>query len=222
MFLEIKNIISPKILSTVNELISEATFIDGKATAGKAARKIKNNKVGVAKSDKNLMEANKILFKEVNQNRDFLQVCFPKKMAPLLFSRYDEGMYYGRHLDNAILTFDQHLRADLSMTIFLNDAKDYDGGDLIVDFGGETKTYTGNAGDMILYPSGLFHEVSKVTKGTRMVAVAWVESMIRNLEQRELLADLGRLSNQENPPKDQLKTTLTKAYYNLARLWAET
>lgn len=222
MFLEIKNILSKKTLSKVNALIDNATFVDGKASAGKHVRTIKNNKIGIARTDTHLTEANQLLFKEVSEHEIFIQHCFPKKIAPFLFSRYDEGMYYGRHLDNAIFTFGEHLRSDLSMTLFLNDATEYEGGELLVECGGEIKRYKGHAGDLVLYPSGLHHEVTEINKGSRRVAVTWIESLIRNTEQRELLAGLGGLMHQDNPSKEALKDMLTHAYYNLARLWAET
>ena len=57
----------------------------------------------------------------------------PHKLSPFLVSRYGEGMRYGDHSDNAVLTGNSGQRSDMSMTIFLADPSDYDGGELVLN-----------------------------------------------------------------------------------------
>jgi PKHD-type hydroxylase len=61
-----------------------------------------------------------------------------------------------------------------------------------------------------------------VTKGTRIVAVGWMESLIRDLAQRELLFDMQNLRNslrQKLPPETPELLMLDKSISNLIRMW---
>ena len=66
--------------------------------------------------------------------------------------------------------------------------KDYEGGELILYIPPEKKTIKLNPGEMIIYPTKYYHEVTKVTEGERMVCVGWIESLIPNNEDRESLS----------------------------------
>jgi PKHD-type hydroxylase len=46
------------------------------------------------------------------------------------------------------------------------------------------------AGCMIIYPSSTLHRVESVTEGMRLAAVTWVQSLVRDLGDREILFDL--------------------------------
>lgn len=43
---------------------------------------------------------------------------------------------------------------------------------------------------MILYPLPTLHRVEPVTSGTRLAVVDWVQSLLRDQDQREILFDL--------------------------------
>jgi len=109
------------------------------------------------------------------------------------------------------------IRSDLSMTLWLTD--DYEGGELVVN--GEK--FKGKPGDIIVYPSYSVHEVLSVTKGERICAVMWIQSMIREQDKRALMTRFyqygQRLKDKESLSPDYIE--ITSLYNNLLRLWAE-
>jgi PKHD-type hydroxylase len=149
---------------------------------------------------------------------------FPKTIHSVLFSRYTEGMAYGRHIDNPVMGSSDHpARSDVSWTLFLNEPEDYDGGELVVEASQGHKTFKLQAGAMIVYPSTTLHQVMPVTRGDRLVAVGWVQSIVRDPADRELLYDLD--TARRNIFNQYGKTTefdlLSKSYANLLRKWAD-
>ena len=109
---------------------------------------------------------------------------FPAKILNILFTRTGAGMFYRPHVDSPYLTTG---RRDLSFTIFLNEPKDYKGGELILYISPEKKQIKLNPGEMIIYPTKYLHEVKEVTEGERMVCVGWIESQIPRDDDRESL-----------------------------------
>ena len=93
-------------------------------------------------------------------------------------------MYYGNHVDSAHTS---QGRRDYSFTLFLNNPSDYEGGELILNIPPEQKSIKLGAGSIIIYPTKYLHEVREVTQGERLVCVGWIESFIKNDEEREML-----------------------------------
>ena len=110
------------------------------------------------------------------------------------------------------------------MTIFISDPADYDGGELAVegDFGRHKVKRP--AGQMVVYPSSSLHRVMPITRGERVVAVTWIESLIRDPARRQILVDLERARGKLNELAfDSIETDLAfRCYTNLMRMWAET
>ena len=147
----------------------------------------------------------------------------PSRLTRLMFSRYEPGMTYGAHTDDALMgAADDKLRTDLAFTIFLADRESYEGGALVVDSALGEQEIKLDAGDAILYPAGSIHYVAPVTQGARLGAVGWVQSYIADAAQRELLFDLsvtrGRLAQAGVTREDLLP--LDKSISNLLRMWA--
>lgn len=94
----------------------------------------------------------------------FFSAALPLRLHGPMFNRYEQGMGYGEHFDNA------------------------------------------------------------VTRGTRLAAILWAQSMVRDDMRRRILFEidltLGGLQN-ELPGEPEV-VTLTGAYHSLLRLWAET
>ena len=110
-------------------------------------------------------------------------------------------------------------RADLSFTIFLNNSKEYEGGELCIQSTTSQKEIKLEAGQIVIYPSTTLHSVSKVLKGTRLVCVGWIQSYIPTNEDRSLLFSLdagakGILSTHGRSPELDL---IFQAYNNLLR-----
>ena len=148
---------------------------------------------------------------------------FPYKMVLPSLNRYTGGAAYNRHADHA-LQGTPHLRADISMTLFLSDPKDYEGGELVLEYiSGETKRIKEERGTIVLYPSDVLHYVTPVTKGARYAAVSWMQSHIKDLLARNILAEVFDLSDKikakEGMSKDFI--SLQNIQNNLYRRWVE-
>ncbi len=150
----------------------------------------------------------------------------PLRTLPPRFNRYEGGGHYGFHVDGAVMAVagGGQLRSDVSCTLFLCEPEDYDGGELVIsDTYGEHEVKL-PAGDLIVYPSSSLHQVQPVTRGTRLAAFFWVQSLVRDERRRRLLLDLDRsiqtLTHTGAEPSAVLQ--LTGIYHNLLRDWSET
>jgi PKHD-type hydroxylase len=150
------------------------------------------------------------------------------RVFPPLFNRYDEGMGFGAHVDNAIRHVKQagnlRIRTDQSATLFLTDPADYDGGELVIeDSYGEQRVKLA-AGDMVLYPACSLHRVEAITRGSRWAAFFWIQSMVRDDGERSLLYGLDqaiRETRTQLSDDSHAVKSLTATYHNLLRRWAE-
>jgi PKHD-type hydroxylase len=150
----------------------------------------------------------------------FYAAAQPKEIFSPLFSRYTAGMQYGTHMDNALMG---DMRIDLSLTLFLSDPADYDGGELIIYFPTGERSVKLAAGSAVLYPTTALHRVAEVTKGQRLVAVTWIRSLVRDAAKREILFDLKTAHHRladllgKTPEIDMISKTHT----NLMRRWVD-
>jgi len=153
----------------------------------------------------------------------FQQVAMPAKVSTPLFARYTQGMSYGIHIDEPIMGDGPFYRTDLSFTVFLTDPDEYEGGELTIQTPYSEQQTKLKAGDAMLYPSGSLHRVAEVTSGVRMVAVGWVQSMVRDPAQRELLYDLARAREKLvlNHPEEEETHLVDHALINLTRMWSD-
>ncbi len=210
-------------LARLRELVAAASFVDGKATAGPRARRVKNNEMMQADSP-TTAEARNLIMTALNASKFFNRVAFPRRAQPPMINRYAPGMEYGAHIDNALMGKQPALRSDIALTIFISDPDDYDGGELAIegDFGRHKVKRP--AGQMVVYPSSSLHRVMPVTRGERVVAVSWVESYVRDPAKRQILFDMERARAKLNElVPDSLEADLAfKSYTNLMRMWAET
>lgn len=224
MLITISNIFSPNGLESAHKRINKLEWKSGLNTAGKTAKQVKKNfqadlsqGIGaVLQSDiLNALQANAVL----------QAAAQPKSFSKLLISKTENGGFYGAHIDNALMnTAKGKLRTDLSFTLFLSKPNSYDGGELIVQYPGFTQTFKPEAGDLVLYPSRYIHEVTPVTRGTRLACVGWVESLIPQQDKRETLFDLINLRaslSHQFPAQSAELMTLNKTISNLLRLWAQ-
>lgn len=195
------------------------SYDDGKATAGRFARAVKANDQA-AKSPERDAIFDKVT-RALSAHGVFMSAARPKSVSPLILSRYRVGQTYGLHVDDAMMG---GLRTDLSFTLFLTPPDSYDGGALIVEDRFESRAVKLAAGDMILYGSGTLHQVEPVIRGERIAVVGWVQSLIRDAGQREILFDLDQAVETAHAEggKTALFDALTKTRSNLIRMWAET
>ncbi|MEO1591375.1 MAG: Fe2+-dependent dioxygenase [Cyanobacteria bacterium J06632_22] len=202
-----------QILST----LQAAEFIDGKLTAGWYAKQVKHNQQVKTADGKALKEQ----IKSALQKHPLFQAAVrPRHIHTLLLSRYEPGMSYGTHADNALMG---QYRSDVSFTVFLNDPAEYQGGELVVEGADDEQAYKLLAGTAFVYPSSALHRVNEVTAGVRYVAVGWVQSWVRDPAHREVLFDLdtARRSIFSQQGKTVEFDLVSKSISNLLRQWAE-
>ena len=209
--------------AAIAERIALLEWRDGRETAGSVARQVKRNEQGAMNS-----AAGRALQDELSQlvseNTVVKAAAQPRRFSPVIISRTGVGGKYGAHVDNALMGRGaQRLRTDLSFTLFLTPPGDYDGGELVVHAAGMTQELKGEAGYLVLYPSGSIHEVKPVTRGTRIVCIGWIESTVADAGQREMLFDLENLRTSLRaalPSQSAELLTLDKTIANLLRMWA--
>ena len=223
MLITISDILSSEQLSQIQNLLQSARFIDGKLSAGMAAKKVKNNEE--AAQDKTLhQQLNQTVMGALVNHPTFQLAVLPHRVATPFYARYRKGMAYGEHVDDPVMgPPGGQYRSDVSTTIFLNAPEDYEGGELVVRTPfGDQKTKLA-AGSAVIYPSASLHHVAEVTSGERLVAVTWIQSMVRDAAKRELLFELG--SAREKLLRNNAESAETKkvdiSYVNLVRMWAE-
>ena len=224
MLLQIPNVLSSQALARYRELTASADWVDGRVTAGTQSAAVKRNQQ-LPEDAPGAREAQRLILDALGNNGLFLSAALPLRVFPPLFNRYEKGMDFGSHVDNAIRTHiasGQHIRTDISVTLFLSAPEDYDGGELIIEdtFGSHSVKLP--AGDAILYPSSSVHCVMPVTRGARVASFFWIESRVREAEKRRLLfdMDLSILSLREAQGETKTAVTLTGCYHNLLRMWA--
>ena len=222
MIFTIPDVLTPEELETINLSLAEGEFIDGKLTAGWNAKLVKNNQQLKKKTPlgAQLTQQVKAAF---NRNQLFQTAIRPKSIHSLLFSRYDSGMSYGRHVDNAIMRNNGIWRSDVSFTLFLNSPNEYAGGELIIEGADAEQDYKLATGSAIVYSSTTLHRVNEVTQGSRLVSVGWVQSLIRDPSDREILFDLETerrviFAKDGKTPEFDL---ISKSVANLLRKWVD-
>ena len=155
----------------------------------------------------------------------FFTATLPRRIVPPLFNRYDGGTNsFGNHVDNSVRTLGtgDHVRTDVSATLFLSDPASYEGGELVIEDTFGTQSAKLPAGDLLIYPSSSLHRVEPVTAGVRLASFFWVESMVRETERRRLLyeMDMAILALRAQQGEDPSVVQLTSCYHNLMRMWA--
>jgi PKHD-type hydroxylase len=187
-----------------------------------AAKRVKNNEE-VASDQQQLNELNAVVMGNLVRHPVYINAALPYRVATPFYARYTRGMAYGDHVDDPVMGVEDRYRSDISITVFLNEPQSYEGGDLVIRtaFGDQTIKYPG--GDAVMYPSSSRHHVNEVTRGERLVAVTWVQSLVRDNTRREILYELSRAREKmlvRAPDAAETKHVDT-AYVNLVRLWAE-
>ncbi|MDQ2697104.1 MAG: Fe2+-dependent dioxygenase [Pseudomonadota bacterium] len=222
MILCIAQVLTADELETIRAGLRQAAFVDGRQTAGWHARQVKRN-AQTAPDDPRTAALRPLVAAALQRNALLQIAARPRALRPVLFSRYEPGMEYGAHVDDAVMGGARPLRSDLSLTLFLSDPADYDGGELIVETTAGEDSFRLEAGSMVVYPSSTLHRVAPVTRGVRLAAVTWVQSLVRDPARREILFDLDtvRRALHQRDGKSREFDLLAKSVANLLRLWAE-
>ena len=221
MFLKIKNLLVAAEIARLTELSGELGFVEGRVS--NPANLSKDN-LQADPRDANYAESVQLLQGAILRSREFADFALPRRIAPPLLCRYEPGMKYGAHADSALIQLGAtRLRSDLSCTIFIADPASYDGGELAIVAGNQTVAFKGAAGDAIVYPSTLLHEVVPVRSGQRLVAITFVESLIADQHRRTQVYELNEIAALEgNTMKWESRVRLDVVRQNLMRMWSTT
>jgi PKHD-type hydroxylase len=208
----LERVLTPDEIVLLRTQLSERRFLDGRATSEVAGK----HNLQLTTEDPVARSAGEFVTQRLATHERFHRTAYPAAIIAPMFSRYARGMEYPQHIDRAIIG---QGRADVSVTLFLSDPSEYDGGDLEIDTGNGERRYRLPAGDAVAYPSTMLHRVSPVTRGVREVVVMWVQSMVRSAERRQILAELGDVARElpSGPYGDRVR----RSHANLERMWLE-
>lgn len=224
MLLAIPDVLTATEVAEARRILEAATWVDGRVTAGHQGAHVKNNEQ-LPEGSPAGRQVGEMIVSGLRKNQLFMSAALPLHVLPPMFNRYSAGQTFGTHIDGSVraLPNGQRIRTDISCTLFLAEPTDYDGGELIIEDTYGSKSVKLPAGHLILYPSSSLHQVTPVTRGTRVCSFFWLQSMIRDNANRALLFDMDvaiQRLNAENPTHRSV-IQLTGIYHNLLRQWAE-
>jgi PKHD-type hydroxylase len=223
MLLVAAGVLKPDELALARGWLAHARFVDGKASAGAAARRVKHN-LEAERGAAELERLDQMVMGNLSRHPVYRGGALPLHAATPLYVRYAPGMDYGEHLDDPIMgTGGVMYRSDVAVTVFLSAPEEYDGGELAIRGAAGEQTVKLPAGDAVLYPAGTIHRVNPVTRGERLVAVTWVQSVVRDAARRELLygLNLAREKLLASAPGAEETAQVNAAYLNLIRMWSD-
>ncbi|MBR1139812.1 Fe2+-dependent dioxygenase [Bradyrhizobium denitrificans] len=229
MLICVPGILSKDDVAKFRHIMDSSDWEDGRSTAGAQSAMVKRNEQLPPDSEVARKLGHRII-SAMTANPRFLAAAIPQHIFPPLFNRYaaDSGHHFGIHVDNAVrgdkLT-GLRIRTDLSVTLFLSEPEEYDGGELVIEDLYGSHEVKLPAGDLVLYPASSLHMVTPVTRGVRIASFFWLQSMIRDPLARSMIfdldttiQDLSRRMGRDDPEM----VRLTGLYHNLIRYWAET
>ncbi len=223
MRLRIKGLLGPEELERIDAILMNGAFRDGGDTAEGAARVVKRNLELDRAATKGAEAIETVVYARLAGHPAIADNALPVRFSRPIFSRYEPGMSYGRHVDNPLLG-EGGMRSDLSCTVFLSAPESYEGGELaIARDGGDEEFVKLPRGDAIVYDTGIPHRVAEVTRGARMAAVCWIQSITGDPHRRAILAGFHKVHHRmvENHPEAEETALFNEAYYLLFRLWSQ-
>ena len=228
MLICVPNVLSKTDVAEFRRIMDASAWEDGRSTAGAASALVKRNEQLPPDSEVARQLGNRVL-SALSASPRFISAAIPLRIFPPLFNRYAaaDGHHFGLHVDNAVrgdhLT-GLRIRTDLSVTLFLSEPEEYDGGELVIEDLYGSHEVKLRAGDLVLYPASSLHLVTPVTHGARVASFFWLQSMVRDAHARSLIFDLDTAIQAlvERLGRDDPETVkLTGIYHNLIRHWAE-
>ena len=226
MLIHLPGVLDPKALQACRDALAKVDWADGRGSAGYLSRAVKHNRQ-LPDNHPVARELGELVMRALDGNERFTAAALPQKLVPPLFNCYENSEAYGAHVDGAIRPVSgspHRVRTDLSATLFLSDPDSYDGGELVIEEAFGPTSIKLAAGDMVLYPGSSIHQVKPVTRGRRLAAFFWIQSMVRSDQQRAILWELDNAIQKiaMQTPDQEALTSLAGVYHNLLREWADT
>jgi PKHD-type hydroxylase len=206
-------------------LLDSDAWVDGRVTAGWQGAPVKRNRQ-IEEASETAARAQAVVLAALETHPLFISAALPNRVYPPMFNHYGEGMGFGAHVDGGVRLDPRtglKLRTDLSATLFLSDPGDYDGGELEIADAYGVQAVKLNAGDLILYPATSLHQVTPITRGERLAAFFWIQSLVREDSRRRILFDLDQAIQTlgRTGADESARAGLVGCYHNLLREWAE-
>jgi PKHD-type hydroxylase len=226
MLICVPNVLAEEQVAHFRDVMSQSAWEDGRTTAGAQSSLVKNN-LQLPQDGAAARELGDLVLDALAASPLFVSAALPHRIFPPLFNRYGAGQSFGLHVDNAIRGVPRtplRIRTDLSVTLFLSDPEEYEGGELVIEDHFGSQEIKLPAGHLVLYPSTSLHLVREVTRGERVASFFWLQSMIRDNMVRSLLFDLDQTIQSLTArlgTGDPACVRLTGVYHNLIRTWAE-
>ena len=225
MLVHVPAVLSSDQVAECRRALAEADWVDGRVTAGHQSARTKDN-MQVPEDHPVARRLGEMIVGALQRSPLFIAAALPLKVYPPLFNRYQGSQSFGTHIDGAIRQIGatpQRIRTDISATLFLNAPEDYEGGELLVEDTYGAHSVKLPAGDMIVYPGTSLHNVTPITRGSRIASFFWTQSLIRDDTRRGMLFDLDMSIRQlsADHPQHPSVVSLTSLYHNLLRQWAE-
>jgi len=228
MLVAIPQALDAQQLEAVRARLADAgdAWVDGRGSAGYQGAPGKFNPQVDERSEV-AAQCQALILAALERHPLFISAVLPNEVYPPMFNRYGAGMTFGAHVDGSVRIqphTGRKLRTDVSATLFLSEPDDYDGGELVVHDAYGAHRVKLAAGDMVVYPATSLHEVTPVTRGTRLASFFWVQSLVRDDAQRAMLFDLDGAIQRLNQAgaDDAARRSLVGLYHNLMRQWSET
>jgi PKHD-type hydroxylase len=220
-FVHIPSLLNAEELKEIDQRLANGNFVDGRASATLGAHSVKNN-LQLDGDSEDLAAIRSMLGHALKTSPLFGIAAHPKSIHPFLVSKYTAGNAYGWHVDSPLMG-EPPIRTDLAMTVFLSGPEEYQGGELLIQTDAGTSMFKPSKGDAVLYSCQYVHGVNPVTEGTRLAAVTWIQSNVKNPEQRQILFQLNQVhallyNRDPNAPET---TLLLQTHANLFRMWSE-
>ncbi len=224
MLLNIPDVLSREQVQYCRAKLDVADWVDGRVSAGYQGSLVKENRQ-LPENSAVARELGDIVLAAIECNPLFISASLPSKVYPPMFNRYTGGQHFGNHVDNAIRLLPgsgDKIRTDVSATLFLADPDEYDGGELLIEDTYGVQSIKLPAGHMVIYPSTSLHRVNPVTRGARLAAFFWLQSLVREDAQRSILFDMDTAIQKLNQTSGDAKAILhlTGCYHNLLRMWS--
>ena len=225
MLITIPRVLDTDTLARCRRELAVADWQDGRHSAGYLSRAVKANQQ-LPDQHPLARQLGALKLQSLDSKEQFTSAALPAKILPPLFNRYGVGETYGAHVDGAIRPFADtglRVRTDLSATVFLSDPADYDGGELVIESAFGPRQVKLTAGDMVLYSGSSVHRVEPVTRGERLASFFWIQSMVRQDEQRSILFELDSAIQKiaRDDPRQPALVDLAGVYHNMLRQWAD-
>lgn len=223
MLTRIDQVLTSDEIAQLQALFERVPAVAGKTTAQGLAAEVKHNQQ-LPSEHLEVQSGARLVLEALQRSALFHHSAFPRRAFPPLFSRFEPGMSYGEHVDNSILLAPAQMRTDVAVTLFLSDPASYDGGELVIDADHEQRLVKLPAGSLVAYPPYFLHRVAPVTRGVRLAAITWVESMVRDPTRRRVLQQMDRAMgtlHTRHGDSAELRA-LNNSYHTLMRMWAET